>query len=105
MTLLFCGVLPIGLLHSTAFSVAVAAYRRGSTPNVGLRTETVVGSTAGRAGIGRHAVPPTANSGSMPLVAGFTFTVEKKEPYWHQRLLGCGRSPSSQVLVVVAAWS
>ena len=86
MTLLFCGVLPIGLLHSTAFSVAVAAYRRGSTPNVGLRTETVVGSTAGRAGIGRHAVPPTANSGSMPLVAGFTFTVEKRS---HTGTSGC----------------
>ena len=84
--------MPIGLLHTTASRVALAVYRRGSTPNVGLRAETVVGSNAG---IGSHAVPPTPSSGSMQLVAGLTFTVEKNEAYWHQRLLGCGRSPSS----------
>ena len=71
----FSTVSPIGLLHLTAFDVAVAVYRRGSTPNVDPRADN---ATDLNAGFERRAAPTTVNSGSVRLVVGSTFTARRR---------------------------
>ena len=71
----FSTVSPIGLLHLTAFDVAVAVYRRGSTPNVDPRADN---ATDLNAGFERRAAPTTVNSGSVRLVVGSPFTARRR---------------------------